>query len=714
MDGFSHKVVVLTIFVLFLNLFFFRSIGSLGLALLLISTSVALIAAFVRESIIERHKNLLIGFGVFNVIFSLILISRANPTVTFITILLALNTILLAHYTITANRFISSSAELLMAGVKTFAGYLKILAQTFSGNLEARQETRSQVLFSTRTLKKSPLLSAAIGLLISVPILTILLSLLASGDPIFGKTIENFLGSAFIKELLPRVILSLILFVGLMPFLYIHHDAFKNPARVLQRFNLIHEYTVVMGLVAGIMALFLAVQWQYVFIPKVSGLDLSQFGFSTYSEYVNRGFSELLFASIFIYILVWVGLIILRSTHAVRKNVLLTTQMVVLVEFAIFVFSIFRRIYLYQLFHGLTLIRVYGGFFLVLLLGYTAILAARHFWQRQWVLADIGLTVSLFVIFSLFNVEGVIANQNPPTVNGRVDFTYLARLSTDGYQGWKEAFRQVRINLGDPSFPAKVNYSIAVNPGEPKSETPFTKEDIRLIAYSGVALEKIMDNYNYLVFKYGSPSDQKTYLTLLHQYAINRIDQILKNPLFENPTAGFGNPNLVSTNFKNETKYLKDTLAKERAKLVTNINDLESGKIDASEIEVKFYSPLRPYYKKIDFNQTSCQNWSLCTSMNPGITYDYLTTLPHSFFSITRPPESKQTNWFERLINWNGSENAAYQKIKVDISLTSLLDLQMSYFEDYKGLSATKSINYTPVDYDADIPLNVPFLTQLD
>lgn len=86
-----------------------------------------------------------------------------------------------------------------------------------------------------------------------------------------------------------------------------------------------------MGFVAVAMIFFLIVQWPYIFVNVPAETELAKYGVSTYSEYVTKGFYELLFITGIIYILTWTGLIFYRGKNNGQKTILVYIQMIVLV-----------------------------------------------------------------------------------------------------------------------------------------------------------------------------------------------------------------------------------------------------------------------------------------------------------------------------------------------------------------------------------------------
>lgn len=711
-SGFSRKIVALVALILFLNFFFLKTVSYLGLSLLFTGVSTALIWGFLTNADIKLNLKLIGIYGSIIGLISLIVALRANQTVIDISILAGLNLLLLAHYTVSQKKLVRSSSELLLIGPRTFFAYIKSIFKIVTGKISKEIGIENQT--NLTKIKSAPWISLAVGMLLSIPILGFLIMLLSAGDPIFGKNLENFFESPFVRELFPRVLLSILFFVFFLPFLFIRHkENFRNPIARIARLNLIHEYSVVMSLVALTLFVFLVVQWQYIFIPAVSGLDLSQYGFSTYSQYVTRGFNELLMASVFIYALVWFGLTLLRGNSTHNKRVLKTLQIVVLSEFAIFLFSIFRRIYLYQEFHGLTLVRAYGGFFILLLLAYTAIMYGRHFVNWRWVRADILLTLVVVILFGFINVEQNIVN-TPPTVNGRVDYTYLSRLSADGYDGWKMAYKNTELVLNNPTLQGKVDRARSIDENIQGDIIPFTSDDRREVAYAGVTLSELMHHYNDLMFKYATDEELREYLLIIFENSKTRINITLGDPALTTQPTVFTNPQTKSQieNIKGRLTTLSDLLSK-------YIQDLKENKMSPRQVWLDYSSPASSFYNQINFRQDDCIFYNMCSS-SPYSTL----SAPYTFHEVRLHEKDGNYNysWLDRTLSWNNSENLAFSKILTDMPITSLIDLQNKYFDAFKYIGWVSIANYpagspgnfnTEMQYDTDIDLNVPFLKPL-
>ncbi|OGG18974.1 hypothetical protein A2721_02435 [Candidatus Gottesmanbacteria bacterium RIFCSPHIGHO2_01_FULL_47_48] len=183
-----------------------------------------------------------------------------------------------------------------------------------------------------------------------------------------------------------------------------------------------------------------------------------------------------------------------------------------------FILSIFRRIYLYQQFHGWSLARIYGGIFLLWVLGMVGILVWRHFLRlrsgqvqkKSLLLAEVLLTLGIIIFVGLFNAENFIVSTHPPTVNKRVDYVYLSRMSTDGYEGWKRAYAHAKMVLDSRS-----------------DRNFFDSEERREIAYAGMVIQNLLVNSYELAADYGGlrgrvPDRQFDFFDWLYSWNFSR------------------------------------------------------------------------------------------------------------------------------------------------------------------------------------------------
>jgi hypothetical protein len=416
-----------------------------------------------------------------------------------------------------------------------------------------------------------------------------------------------------------------------------------------------------MAMVALTLGSFLVIQWPYIFAHVAFETDLSKLVFATYSEYVRKGFLEFITVALFVYSLIWIGLLALRGK---TSKYLSTIQLIVLAEFGIFLLSLFRRIALYQTFHGWSLIRIYGGLFLVFILGLTITLALRHIIKKNWILVEACWAAALFIFIMVFNAESYIVTSHPPTVNKRVDYIYMSRMSTDGLIGWQKAQEHTETTI----------HSIL------DLDTLITKDQRREVAYSAIVIQNLMQNYQDLIVKYGTEKEVREYykaITLLYK---NKLIEWNSDPLKQ----PFDVQNI--TDEINKTAKLYEQLSNEKIAL----KDIK--------IKVQIYTMINPSSSGNTFDPQALKR----TPLTFYTISFYDDSYPYS--GLVRQVERANEN---RMFIWNKSEYDAYIQLKNTQSFTYLNHLADHYLELYKRIS-----NQSPKerDYEQDISFNSPLL----
>ena len=332
------------------------------------------------------------------------------------------------------------------------------------------------------------------GAVVSVPVLLVLFALLASADPIFAQSIAKLFSFTFVwpqlsEALLSRTIFSGLFLIGLVPLVrMLIHDRYRSPFQASWLKMSRSEALTLTTSVALLLAVFLVVQYRYLF-TGVSVFELNKFGILTYSDYVRRGFKELVLVAAIVYMVAGFAMVVERSLTEHASKALKYANTVLLLESLVFIGSIFRRVWLYQTFHGLSRVRVYGLAFLVGVGILTGFLLLRHYFKhvRQWYLMEV---LSIFLVFALvfwLNTDRLIAQRYKPTVNNQVDYTYIARLSPDAVDGWIEAFQWAKTVLD--STPAR-------------ELSQLSDDETRQLVYSTQVLQSLVDHEQYLKGQY--------------------------------------------------------------------------------------------------------------------------------------------------------------------------------------------------------------------
>ena len=255
-----------------------------------------------------------------------------------------------------------------------------------------------------------------------------------------------------------------------------------------------------------VLAAFLIIQFRYLF-TSVPETQLHQFGINTYSEYVRKGFIEMTLVSVIVYLVSASSFLVYRASEK-TKSWLKKFNLLLLAEMLIFIISIFRRVILYQVEHGLTRIRVYGMMLLLMLIGLTIILWFRQVKKqlKNWYLYEIGVVVVMIFLSALLNVDKLIATVLHPTVNNEIDYTYIVRLSADGYDGWEKAWQHAR--------------ELVIN----TEKVDFESDQVRQLVYAHQTLIRLKQNYEFLINKHGSVEEKHSLGWQVQQTANNKFD----------------------------------------------------------------------------------------------------------------------------------------------------------------------------------------------
>ena len=320
-------------FVIFLNFFFFHSLGPVGISLLLVGFT--LLQLILSKNHLGKNLFPTTGIAVTLIfLFSYSLATRSYGFVQFLSIAGTLLT-LLVWMVLVKDRipFFQSFFQAIFSPFNALLSYL----QGFFSQLEYLFKAENSIKLRRPSVleKIRPFI---IGLLVSIPILFVLIRLLSSADPIYQSEVikvtgwigEIFTGS-FWKTLPDRIIPSLFIGAALLPFIgfYSHKKDIILPFKV-RSLAISSEISVVLFLVIAVLASFLFVQWKYVFVNVPFETDLSRYGVKTYSEYVTRGFFELILIALIVYSLTWAGLLVIWGIGEEKSKLLKTLQIVLL------------------------------------------------------------------------------------------------------------------------------------------------------------------------------------------------------------------------------------------------------------------------------------------------------------------------------------------------------------------------------------------------
>ena len=663
----AQKFPHVILFVLFLNLFFYRALGSFAFSLWILGVFVFLVSIFFENNNTSpQRKTIALSFGTLIALATLILV-RSQWVVAIV--LGGSSLAITALYVYMAARrvpSVRSLSEFLWAPLSLAITYLRSTMRTI-GYLHGAgsvQSTKAPNSWIDRLASYRPL---GMGIIIGIPIATILVVLLLRADPIFSYTVTHLFRIKIPDQLVGRLILSGIATAIMLPFIFFQKP--EQHARMMHLPKLIaypQEVRVVLTLVAMVMGAFLLIQWPYVFASVAFETDLSRFGVATYSEYVRRGFIELILIAGILYSLLWAGLVSLRQGVEGHNRILGILQAIVFVQLGVFVTSIFRRIWLYQSYHGWSIVRVYGALFLIWLTGMIVLLALRHYWNRRWVKGETLFTFGMIIVFGLWNAERFIASTHPPTVNHRTDHVYLSRMSSDGIEGWSLAMTYAEEVL-DKRHLAQKQF--------------LDRSDRRDISQAGMIVWALVRNYHDLIALYGSPEEKRVYARAILEYQKQAIDDVLARTTLKGQSQPQQIPLARSQiePFLKTKRWIRDQL---------DNDELPNRSIDAFSVTYA-YAPAPSQQMQIL----------------------YAAEEPKSFYVVNDLPASvRGKTVLDTLFLWNWSRRHAYQQMHRTIGYEKLLSLQNQFFSLYQKIASQPE---NERDVTLDISLDTPFLEPL-
>ncbi len=668
MQRFTRIFIALSLFGLGANLFFYRAFTLVSFALF-----EALFLTFILVTAKKIHRSVWILVALF-LCATLIILLRSTTVVLGLGAVFIIASVLNTWYVgIREKGYFSNITEVLFTPLFSLFTYIRMIFMMLTPKIFMSLFGNITQALSNRS-KHSKIISVVFGIIISIPILTILIGFFASADPVYYSYVQKVFSPEFIRQIPWRIFLTIFVVILAIPLILpdIRHIYF-SPGNILTRLHISREMTIVMAGVALVMASFILVQWKYIFVAVSAETQLSQYGVATYAEYVTRGFLELIRVSFFIYILLWFGLSALRNTQF-KPKFLTVLQLIVLGEFMIILVSIFRRVYLYQLYHGLTLIRVYGTVFLILLSFMTITLLIRHFSQKSKIAYFEGVFILLlFVSIGFWNAEKFIAVQDPPTVNKHVDYVYLSRMSPDGVDGWIKSFIYVDTVLK--------KYE--------NQEGVLDETARKEIAYTNYILRKLSLNYQELSIRQATQDEFKDYFYSVYHFQKKQLQKEIDELAIFKSTP-------------NDQSWI-ESRAKDSRRSIALLDELEKyyrtkeriDSMDVADIRISMWNQDLPTFDQF----SSPYLHSLYESQ--AVYYD---KNHPNWYQKTIVDEVSSYSKLDRLYLFNKAEKNAYMRLQSEVRIENLLKMQERYYKLQEKIESQNERNYS-VDISFDSPL---------
>ncbi len=312
--------------------------------------------------------------------------------------------------------------------VVSFRGFIDIF-RVFFGYTFANIGPAFRSLGKSDGKKKGNALKIFIGLIISVPVLLILISIFAGADAAFAHFVDKVI--EFINFDFGELVFDIIFGSGFAIFIFSSvltlrsgYSNEKREGKKIQIFDSVITSTVLFA-AAAVYLIFVFIQIEYLFIGAKLPAGL------TYAEYVHKGVFELSVAIFLTFIVCALIRAFAKKNENGKVAVILRAALSV-IALATFVIclSAFYRIFLYIDAYGLTVSRVEAVMFILgLTLALLALVAA--FWIDKLRIAPIVGTVVVCCICALgiMNIDRVVAKVNVDRYleyGKEIDIEYIA------------------------------------------------------------------------------------------------------------------------------------------------------------------------------------------------------------------------------------------------------------------------------------------------
>jgi hypothetical protein len=288
------------------------------------------------------------------------------------------------------------------------------------------------------------------GVLLALPVLAIFTALLAAADFVFGDLVEEALRWLNIEKLLEYVGRGVVIALSAIFLLGALVVALLDPGKrtlqgedkpLLKPFVGFLESMIVLGAVDLLFALFVVVQFRYLFGGEA---NITAAGY-TYADYARNGFGELVWVAFLgMALIMALGYFGKRGESRERSwfNGLSTGLVLML---GVILVSAWQRLLLYEGAYGFTELRTYTHVFipwLALHLVVFLFLLFRGKLRRFAPFAALG-TLGFVVTLNILNVHAFIVSQNVKRFEqtGEIDLVYLQYLTDDAVPGLVEFSR---------------------------------------------------------------------------------------------------------------------------------------------------------------------------------------------------------------------------------------------------------------------------------
>ncbi len=261
--------------------------------------------------------------------------------------------------------------------------------------------------------------------ILSLLVFVIFGSLLSAADPIFKQLMENIVEQAF-----GRIAWSIVIVISTAIILSLRLKTHPKNRFRLTFFSL-QDLVIPTIIAVALFTTFLIIQARYLFASQESFITLGL----TYSQYVRKGFTELLITTflggLMAYIIVLKYRLRKKSAFSLKLiNVILTSELFLML------LSALKRNLMYIDIYGLTRVRIIGIFFLfwiaIFLLTLLLLTLSKRFNEKRLFATMWFASLAVFVGINGINIDRKIATTSPAH-HQYIDHFYIQHLSSDAF-----------------------------------------------------------------------------------------------------------------------------------------------------------------------------------------------------------------------------------------------------------------------------------------
>ncbi len=278
------------------------------------------------------------------------------------------------------------------------------------------------------------------GVFISVPLVIILASMLASADAVFGSLVNKvpvwFTGIEFGEFIVRSILVILVFLVSAgyiaslaerkMPEKTIQDNSIQSVPKILDPVIA----ATVLTIVNVLYIFFVVIQFAYLF--GSFNFELPE-GY-TYSEYARMGFLELVVVSVINFCILLASIGLTKAAGEAQKLLDKILQIIMVGCTCVILVSAWYRMLMYEEAYGFTYLRVLTQAFMVFMLVLLAIMVVKICKTNMSLFMPyLAVTLSAFVLINYLNVDIIIARNNINRYHqtGDLDLEYIRYLSYD-------------------------------------------------------------------------------------------------------------------------------------------------------------------------------------------------------------------------------------------------------------------------------------------